>query len=109
MIKVLIIDNYSPRHEEIRGLIATSLTGVECLFVEEFDVSKIALVAPTVLIVHRNNPEYGMIASDASLAKYRIFFSGSYSGHFKESDYEHYVTVNLLNEALSEVTEHMSS
>jgi hypothetical protein len=109
MIKVLIIDNNPQRHSDFLTLIENIIPDVECIFLEECDIDIIPSIGPLIILVHKNNPEFGMIAADSSLAKYRIFFSGSYSGSFKESDFEHYVKDNAIESALIQVRDHLTT
>jgi hypothetical protein len=107
MTNILVIDNYSPRHEKIQAAIESVFSGIRLQFLESIDVSTIMDMNIRILIVHKNNPEYQRVVRDASLAKYRVFFSGGYSGHFKESDFEHYVTPQELSKALIDINTHM--
>ena len=106
-MKIIVIDNYPPRREEIESQIRSVFEDAQVSFFESIDVSTLPLLEPRLLVVHRNNPEYRSIVGSNELSAYRIFFSGSYSGHFKKSDYEYHTNLKKLDKVLKEIEDNI--
>ncbi|MBT6012848.1 MAG: hypothetical protein HOG80_15870 [Candidatus Marinimicrobia bacterium] len=108
-MKIIVVDNYLPRRGELENLIRIVFEDAQISFFESIDVATLPILEPSLLVVHRNNPEYRSIVGSKDFKAYRIFFSGSYSGRFKKSEHEYHTNLKNLEKVLKEIEVHILS
>ena len=109
MMKILVIDNYLPRHQSIVKDIDTVFDDKNVHIVEHIDIGTIQEINPDIILLHRNNPEKHEIMGSSSLSTYLIIYSGGTSGYFADDIYEQHVRVDLIIEALAKIREQVNS
>ncbi len=108
MIKILVIDNYLPRHEQIISDI-DSVFEVNQKRVEiSITVSSIKPTDFDLILIHKNNSEYFKISNTAGvLSKYLIIYSGGASGFKDHTDYLYLAAPDKVKRALIKIKGHM--